>query len=73
MANLGTFTRADTAKTMVSRVNSTSEIGRGLSFVYDDALANLPDNLEELEDSIFTCVFCYVLTNSLTKHLPIDP
>lgn len=35
---------------MVSRVNSTSELSRGLSHILFDADGKLPDDVAELED-----------------------
>ena len=43
------FLRADTARTMVSRANSTSELSLGVCQVLYDANGQLPDNLEDLE------------------------
>ena len=42
--------RADTARTMVSRAHSTTDLSRGLSHILLDSDAKLPDNLEELQE-----------------------
>ena len=43
------FARSDTEKTMMSRVTSTSELGKAMSHIFLDA-NNLPDDLDQLQD-----------------------
>lgn len=43
--------RSDTARTMVSRAHSSSELRRALSYIMKDGeTMDLPDDLEKLED-----------------------
>jgi hypothetical protein len=50
------FLRADTARTMLSRTNSTSELSLGVCQVLYDANGQLPDNLEDLEVGFKTSI-----------------
>lgn len=51
-AELMSFARRDTAMSMLSRTNSTRDLGRGLSFIMRDLDNNLPDSVEGLEDCV---------------------
>ena len=42
--------RADTARSLLSKAISTSELGPGLSHIFDDLEQNLPQTLELLQD-----------------------
>ena len=45
--------RADTARTMLSRANSTAELAFAMNQILYDADGKLPDDLETLEEPMF--------------------
>lgn len=61
------FARSETALTMLSRVNSTSELSAGLAHVLFDAHEKLPEDPEELQEPPkplkhkSTCLCSYIL------------
>jgi hypothetical protein len=54
------FFRANTARSMVSRAHSCSELGRGMSHILFDAKQELPDDLASLEDHL-TLLILFIL------------
>ena len=53
--------RADTARTMISKAYSTSELVRGMEYVMCDSNGfPLPDNLDDLEDQVFRFMISFL-------------
>ena len=72
---LMSLARSDTARTMMSKANSTSELCRGMEYIMCDSngFPQLPENLDELEDPVFSLMITVKIHLKFQELMSCDP